>query len=65
MDSTTNKTIFQKLALRIVQGSYENYGLQKPDHDILQSHATVNSELLYFIKHGKISPKKYKSFFRK
>ncbi len=54
---------FQKLALRIVQGSYENYGLQKPDHDILQSHATVNSELLYFIKHGKISPKKNISRF--
>ena len=52
------RLFFQKLALRIVQGSYENYGLQKPDHDILQSHATVNSELLYFIKHGKISPKK-------
>ena len=24
----------------------------------MQSHATINSELLYFIKHGKISPKK-------
>ena len=47
----------QKLILRFVQGSYENYGLQKPDHDILEAHATVNSELLYFIKHGKIAPK--------
>ena len=58
------RLFFQKLALRIVQGSYENYGLQKPDHDILQSHATVNSELLYFIKHGKISPKKNISRFQ-
>ena len=57
------RLFFQKLALRIVQGTYENYGLQKPDHDILQSHATVNSELLYFIKHGKISPKKNISHF--
>ena len=57
------RLFFQKLALRIVQGTYENYGLQKPDHDILQSHATVNSELLYFIKHGKISPKKNISRF--
>ena len=45
------RLFLQKLALKIVQGSYENYGLQKPDHDILQSHATINSELLYFIKH--------------
>tara|TARA_X000000368_G_scaffold62603_1_gene44291 strand:- start:1241 stop:2506 length:1266 start_codon:yes stop_codon:yes gene_type:complete len=51
------RLFLQKLALRIIQGKYEDYGLQKPDHDILQSHATVNSELLYFIKHGKISPK--------
>ena len=32
--------------------------MQKPDHDILQTHATINSELLYFIKHGKIKPQK-------
>jgi len=57
------RLFLQKLALRIVQGKYENYGLQKPDHDILQSHATVNSELLYFIKHGKISPRKNIRFF--
>ena len=57
------RLILQKLALRIVQGSYKDYGLQKPDHDILQSHATINSELLYFIKHGKISPKKNISCF--
>ena len=51
------RLFLQKLVLRFVQGKYEDYGLQKPDHDILQSHATVNSELLYFIKHGKITPK--------
>jgi len=57
------RLFLQKLALKIVQGSYKNYGLQKPDHDILQSHATINSELLYFIKHGKITPQKNISFF--
>ena len=57
------RLFLQKLALKIVQGSYKNYGLQKPDHDILQSHATVNSELLYFIKHGKITPQKNISCF--
>ena len=58
------RLFLQKLALRIIQGKYEDYGLQKPDHDILQSHATVNSELLYFIKHGKISPKMNISSFQ-
>ena len=57
------RLFLQKLALKIVQGSYKNYGLQKPDHDILQSHATINSELLYFIKHGKITPQKNISCF--
>ena len=51
------RLFLQKLVLRLVQGKYENYGLQTPDHDILETHATVNSELLYFIKHGKIKPK--------
>ena len=58
------RLFLQKLILRFVQGSYENYGLQKPDHDILEAHATVNSELLYFIKHGKITPKVDIDFFR-
>ena len=58
------RLFLQKLILRFVQGSYENYGLQKPDHDILDAHATVNSELLYFIKHGKITPKVDIDFFR-
>ena len=51
------RLFIQKLILRFLQGSYDNYGLQKPDHDILEAHATINSELLYFIKHGKIAPK--------
>ena len=51
------RLFIQKIILRFLQGSYDNYGLQKPDHDILEAHATINSELLYFIKHGKIAPK--------
>ena len=57
------RLFLQKLALRFIQGKYEDYGLQKPDHDILQTHATINSELLYFIKHGKIKPQKNISKF--
>ena len=31
--------------------------MEKPKHSILAAHPTVNSEVLYRIKHGKISPR--------
>lgn len=46
-----------KLLLKLTVGDHTNYGMQKPDHEFLKSHPVVNSELLYFIKHGKIHPK--------
>jgi cation diffusion facilitator CzcD-associated flavoprotein CzcO len=50
----------QRLVLRFVLwvsvGPNEQYGLQKPDHDIFEHHPTINSELLHFIKLGRISP---------
>lgn len=39
-------------------GDLAAYGLERPTHGILQQHATVNSELLYFIRHGKIHPRR-------
>lgn len=44
-------------ALRIVFGRYENYGLPKPDHRIFDRHPTINSELLHYVRHGRIIPK--------
>ncbi|MDX2075840.1 MAG: NAD(P)-binding domain-containing protein [bacterium] len=41
----------------LVTGGNERYGLPKPKHSILSSHPTVNSELLYFIRHGRIHPR--------
>ncbi len=41
----------------LVTGGNEKYGLPKPKHSILSSHPTVNSELLYFIRHGRIHPR--------
>ncbi len=43
--------------LRLVQGSNRRYGLQTPDHLPLAHHPTLNSELLYFIRHGRVHPK--------
>jgi len=46
-----------KLTLRLVQGKNSDYGLPEPEHGPLEAHPTINSELLYFIRHGRIHPK--------
>lgn len=44
--------------LELVNGKNVQYGLPEPDHDFGATHPTVNSELLYFIRHGKIRPRR-------
>lgn len=48
---------FLKAALRVVLGKYEDYGLPAPDHKIFERHPTLNSELLHYLKHGRIKPR--------
>lgn len=48
----------QKLSLRLQIGRYEDYGLESPNYPITASHPTLNSELLYRIRHGKVHPRK-------
>ena len=38
-------------------GRNERYGLRPPEHDLFERHPTVNSQLLYELKHGTITPK--------
>jgi hypothetical protein len=47
-----------RLALWIAVGDYAHYGLERPTHGILSQHLTMNSELLYFIRHGKVHPRR-------
>jgi hypothetical protein len=42
--------------IRVIVGKYSDYGLPEPDHPIFEHHPTINSELLYYIRHGRISP---------
>jgi hypothetical protein len=49
--------LFLRLMLRVVVGDYRKYGLPKPDHRIFDAHPTINSELLYYIKQGRIRPR--------
>lgn len=46
-----------KLSLRFQLGRYSDYGLPEPQHGILEAHPTMNSELLYKIRHGKVHPR--------
>jgi cation diffusion facilitator CzcD-associated flavoprotein CzcO len=46
-----------ELVLRLWNGDAARYGLPRPDHPFLSSHPVVNSELLYFIRHGRIHPR--------
>ncbi len=48
----------QKITLRIQLGKYEDYGLETPPFSVTKSHPTLNSELLYKIRHGKVTPRK-------
>lgn len=43
--------------IRTFQGRNESYGLPEPEADFGFHHPTLNSELFYFIRHGKIKPR--------
>ncbi|MFN8276737.1 MAG: NAD(P)-binding domain-containing protein [Chitinophagales bacterium] len=45
------------LVLRLENGDITRFGLQRPDHGVRQSHPVSNSELLYYIRHGRITPR--------
>jgi len=49
--------LLHKLTLRIQVGDYRRYGLKNPDFPVTRDHPTLNSELLYKIRHGKVHPR--------
>ena len=44
-------------ALKVIVGDYRDYGLPLPDHKIFEHHPTLNSELLHYVKHGRVRPR--------
>jgi cation diffusion facilitator CzcD-associated flavoprotein CzcO len=46
-----------KALLALTVGPNERYGVPPPEHDLFERHPTVNSELLYMLKHGRIGVK--------
>ncbi len=48
----------QRMSLRFQVGKYADYGLEEPTDPVTKSHPTLNSELLYKIRHGKVTPRR-------
>lgn len=46
-----------RVLLRLVVGRYEDYGLPRPDHKIFEKHPTISTEVLHYLKHGRIKPR--------
>ena len=46
-----------KILVRLMFGRYESYGLPKPNHRIFDAHPTVNTDILNYIKRGRIQPR--------
>jgi hypothetical protein len=47
--------LLQRL-LRLTVGDLTRFGLPKPDHKVYETHPIVNSQLTYYIGHGRIRP---------
>lgn len=43
--------------LRIINGDPRRLGLQKPDHELFETHPAINSMLLHHLQHGDIAAK--------
>ena len=46
-----------RLTLKVAVGDYRTYGLPRPDHRILDRVPTISSELLHYLRHGRITPR--------
>jgi cation diffusion facilitator CzcD-associated flavoprotein CzcO len=44
------------LTLRLTVGDLQRFGLPKPDHKIYETHPIANSQLVYHVGHGGITP---------
>ncbi|HEX6499274.1 MAG TPA: NAD(P)-binding domain-containing protein [Micromonosporaceae bacterium] len=47
--------LFQR-ELRTTVGDLTRFGLPRPDHKVYETHPIVNSQLVYYVGHGRITP---------
>jgi cation diffusion facilitator CzcD-associated flavoprotein CzcO len=43
--------------VRVALGPPDRYGLPRPDHRLFETHPIINSQMLYYVGHGRIRPK--------
>jgi cation diffusion facilitator CzcD-associated flavoprotein CzcO len=46
-----------RAVLKLTVGRIEKYGLPSPDHELFATHPIINSQLPYYVAHGRITPK--------
>ena len=46
-----------RMVLKIAVGDYRRYGLQRPEHKLFTSVPTISSEMLHYLRHGRITPR--------
>ncbi len=46
-----------RLVIALVQGPWSDYGLPDPEYKLFEKHPTLGSEVLHYIKHGRLTPK--------
>lgn len=51
------RQVINGMMMRLLLGKNKLYGLQEPETKIGETHPTVNDELLYKLRHGKVHPK--------
>jgi len=49
--------IILRFLLKMSVGTYKDYGLPKPNYKIFERHPTISSEVLHYMKHGRITYK--------
>ena len=53
----TIRRAINSLLVKLVLGNPQDYGLPKPDHKLFETHPIINSQMLYYVGHGEITPK--------
>ncbi|MGB3800816.1 MAG: NAD(P)-binding domain-containing protein [Lewinella sp.] len=48
----------RRLTVKAMVGDYGHYGLESPNVPVTSTHPTLNSELLYKIRHGRVHPRR-------
>ena len=52
------RQIILRLGIRLAVGRYKHYGLAEPEARVMEMHPTLNSEILYQIRHGNVLVRK-------